>query len=69
MQFNKALKVAIIESEKPQSEIAELARIHHTRLSQIVRGRVTPSESEKLRIAGVLQRNVDLIFPDEALAS
>lgn len=66
VKFNKALKVAIIERELPQEEIAALAKIHSTRLSQIVRGRVTPSESERLRIAGVLQRSVTDLFPEVA---
>ena len=63
MEFNVALKVACIESGKDQLEVAALAKIHHTRLSQIIHNRVTPTESEKLRIAGVLQRSVDSIFP------
>lgn len=62
------LKIALLESGKPQEDIAALARIHPTRLSQIVRGRVTATESERLRIAGVLQRSVDELFP-EAIAS
>lgn len=61
--MNTALKVACIESGKDQLEIAELARVNYTRLSQIIRNRVTATESEKLRLAGVLQRSVDSIFP------
>ncbi len=57
------LKIALIESGKSAEEIAGLARIHSTRLSQIVRGRRTASESEQLRIAGVLQRAVADLFP------
>jgi transcriptional regulator with XRE-family HTH domain len=66
VMLNMALKVAIIQSAKEQGDVAALAKIHHTRLSQIVRGRVTPSESEKLRIAGVLQRPVEELFPEVA---
>lgn len=58
------LKIALLESGKPQGEIATLARIHETRLSAIVRGRVTPTESERLRLAGVLSRPVDQLFPE-----
>jgi transcriptional regulator with XRE-family HTH domain len=68
VSLNLPLKIALVSAGKPQSEIAELARIHETRLSQIVRGRVTATESERLRLAGVLQRSVDELFP-EALAS
>lgn len=63
-----ALKVAVIQSGKEQGEIAQLAKIHQTRLSQIVRRRVTPTESEKLRIAGVLQKPVEDLFADEVSA-
>lgn len=66
VQLNVALKVAVIESLKEQGEIAALAKIHFTRLSQIVNGRVTPTESEKLRLAGVLQRPVESLFPEVA---
>jgi transcriptional regulator with XRE-family HTH domain len=64
VSFNKVLKVAIIESEKSQEEIAALAKIHHTRLSQIVRFRVSPSESEKMRLSGVLQKPIEELFPE-----
>jgi len=63
---NIPLKVACIESGKEQREIAALAKIHHTRLSQIISNRVTPNESERLRIAGVLQRSVSDLFPEVA---
>ena len=66
--MNTVLKVAVIESGKEQGEIAALAKIHPTRLSQIVRNRVTPTESEMLRIAGVLQRPVSELFSSEAIA-
>lgn len=68
VQLNRALKIAMFDSGKPQTEIAELAKIHHTRLSQIVRGRVTATESERLRIAGVLQKPVADLFGEEAVA-
>jgi transcriptional regulator with XRE-family HTH domain len=66
VSLNLPLKIALVSSEKPQSEIADLAKIHVTRLSQIVRGRVNATQSERLRIAGVLQRAVDELFPEVA---
>jgi hypothetical protein len=60
---NKALKIAIYNSDVEQGEIAALARMHYTRLSQIINGRVIPNKSEKLRLAGVLQRPVEELFP------
>lgn len=69
MALNKALKIAIIESDKTQIEVAELAKINNTRLSQILRYRVSPpSESEKLRLSGVLKRTVEDLFPDQVTA-
>lgn len=65
---NTALRVAIVQSEKEHQEIARLAKIHPARLSQIISNKVTASESERLRLAGVLQRTVSEIFP-EAMAS
>jgi transcriptional regulator with XRE-family HTH domain len=73
VRWNIPLKVAMLESGLEQGEIAKLARIHQTRLSQIVRGRAQPTRSEQLRLAGVLQRPVRDVFPDrqsdEAVAS
>lgn len=60
------LKIALLEAGTDQRAVADLARIHETRLSQIIRNKVTPTESEKLRIAGVLQRSVSDLFPEVA---
>ena len=64
--LNVELKTAIFKSERAQMEVAKLAKIDPGRVSQIVRGRVTPNESEKLRLAGVLQRPVGELFPEVA---
>jgi transcriptional regulator with XRE-family HTH domain len=61
--LNKALKIAIIE-RGTQREVAALTKIEYTRLSQIVRSRVSPNESEKLRLSGVLQKPVEELFPE-----
>lgn len=66
--LNVPLKIALLESGRDQHEVAKLARIDTGRLSKIVRGKVTPNEGEKLRLAGVLQRSVDLLFPTEQVA-
>lgn len=66
MALNKALKIAIIERGKSQQEVAALAKIEYTRLSHIVRCLRAPSESEKLRLSGVLQKPVDELFPEVA---
>ncbi len=64
VKLNVALKVAIVESRKRSADVARLAKIHDTRLSQILNGRVRANESERLRLAGVLQRSVDELFTD-----
>ena len=69
MTTNKAIRIAIIERDLLHEKVAKLAKIHPTRLSQIIRGRVTATESERLRIAGVLHKSVSDLFSDEAVAS
>ena len=61
---NTALRIAVVQSGKEQREIAALARMHETRLSSIIRGRLKPYEGERLRISGVLQRPVGELFPE-----
>jgi transcriptional regulator with XRE-family HTH domain len=65
MMLNMPLKLALVESGKKQEQIADLAKIHNTRLSQIVHQKVTASESEQLRLAGVLGRPVRALFPTQ----
>lgn len=65
MLTNRALRIALLELNTPQQDIARLARIHESRLSQIVRGRVRATESERLRLSGVLQIPVRDLFPEE----
>lgn len=63
---NTALKVAIVQSQLPQHEVARRARIRETRLSHIVRGRVEPTEEERERLAKLLRRSQDELFPQVA---
>lgn len=63
--YNKRLKWAIVDSGQTGIQIAALAKMHHTRLSQIVRGHVSPNESERLRIAGVLRQDPDWLFASD----
>lgn len=65
-RLNVALKIAIVESGKKQRRIASLTRISEPRLSHIVRGRIEPNDDERARIARVLERPVDQLFPDTA---
>jgi transcriptional regulator with XRE-family HTH domain len=64
MPKNKALKIAIIESELTQFEVAEAIDVHETRMSQIVNGRREPSEVERKAIARILKRKATDLFPE-----
>jgi transcriptional regulator with XRE-family HTH domain len=59
---NVALKVAIVATGKKQLDIARAARIPETRLSHIVRNRITPTANERKRLAAVLQRSEAELF-------
>jgi transcriptional regulator with XRE-family HTH domain len=62
-KINMPLKLAIVRSGRSQREIAQYAAIGEVRLSAIVQGRLTPTEEEKDRLARVLGRRVDGLFP------
>jgi plasmid maintenance system antidote protein VapI len=61
--LNIALKMAIFESRKKQKRIAHLARIAETQLSHIVRGRRAATPNEQQRLATVLGKPVEVLFP------
>lgn len=62
--MNKALKHAIVDSERTQRAIARRTRIDETRLSRIVKGELTPTERERAKLARHLQRPVSELFPE-----
>lgn len=68
MALNLALKFAIIESGTSQTVVAAKAEMHESKLSQIINGHRVASETERKRIAKVLRRPVQELFP-EAVAS
>ena len=59
---NFVLKDAIFRKGMRQTQVAEKARIHESRLSKIVRGWVEPSDDEKARIAKALKASVADLF-------
>jgi transcriptional regulator with XRE-family HTH domain len=63
-----ALRTALFLSGLKQIEIAKRAAIHETRLSKISRGHVEATADEMKRLAKVLRKPVDEIFPGQALA-
>lgn len=65
---NKALRHAIVDSERRQGAIGRSARIEVTRLSRIVSGQITPKPREMKALARVLRRSQDELFPLEVSA-
>lgn len=61
---NLALKVAIVESERLGYVIAAEAGINPSLLSQFVSGARRPNREQAQRLANVLNRSVDDLFPD-----
>ncbi len=66
---NIALKLAIWNSGKTQTVIAQKTGIHESKLSQIVRGHRPPSDDEQRAIARVLRVPVNELFPTTTEAS
>ena len=67
--FNVALKMAIFESRKKQKRIAKLAGITEFQLSHIVRGRRDATPRQRRRLATVLGKGEDALFPSAAAAA
>ncbi len=65
MPMNMALKIAIVQSKRPQVEIAKAADIHESKLSQIVNGWREPSDTERKALARVLKREAAELFPND----
>ena len=61
---NQALKRAIKDAGLTQRLVAYRAKVHENRLSLLVNGWARPSELEKFKLAVVLDRPVDQLFPN-----
>lgn len=67
---NIALKHAIFASGREQRRIAKLARVSAEKLSHAIYGRRVLDADERRRLAKVLQKSEDELFPaQEAMAS
>lgn len=64
--MNKALRIAIIERELTQTEVARRIGVDDARMSGFVHGRHEPTERQKKRIARLLRKTVEDIFPADA---
>lgn len=65
---NVALKTAIFASGREQQRIAQLARIAPEKLSHVIHGRRALSDDERKRLARVLGKTEDELFPATVLA-
>jgi len=61
-RFNRALKVAIVDSRRTQRWIARRTRIDETRLSRIISCQAHPFPEEKRALARVLAKSEDELF-------
>lgn len=62
--MNKALAKAIIDSGKKKKTIARLARLEPYELSRILTYKKVPTDTERERLANVLDKSESEIFPD-----
>ena len=62
--MNEALKMALLRSGVPQFEIARQTGLSETKLSRLVRGRLSPSLEEATRLAELLHEHVAHLFPE-----
>lgn len=58
------LSVALFQHPFPQYLVAQELGISETRLSRIAKGRVAPTEDEKLGLARILGLDVESLFPE-----
>jgi len=63
------VRLAIVQSNRPQKAVAADAGIREDVMSGIVRGRVVPTAEERLAIAGVLETTEAALWPDLAEAA
>lgn len=66
---NVALKTALFATGKQQQRIARLARIPPQKLSHVIHGNRELDADERGRLARVLGKSEDELFPSEAVAS
>jgi transcriptional regulator with XRE-family HTH domain len=63
--MNVALKQAIVATQRTQQDIAREAKLHPTRLSQIIHNERTASPVERASLAAVLKKSESELFPDD----
>ena len=67
---NVALKMALFATGRDQQDLAKRARVSPQKLSHVIHGRREFDAKERERLARVLGKSQDELFPsDEAVAS
>jgi len=63
--MNRNLKIAILDSRRPAWQVAkETETISDSKLSRIVNGYILPTEEEMNRLAQVLGKGREELFPE-----
>ena len=62
--MNKNLKIAILDYQEPAWRVAKQAGIPDSKLSKIVNGYTLPTEEEMKRLAQVLGKSREELFPE-----
>ena len=66
--MNKRLKIALLDYREPAWRVAKQAGIPDSKLSKIVNGYILPTEEEMNRLAQVLGKSQDELFPEARFA-
>lgn len=66
VEKNRNLVLGLIDSHLSQRGLAQRARVHESRLSLMVNGRLIPSKDEATRIAEVLGKKTSDLFQEVA---
>ena len=67
--MNLPLKVALVERETPAYKTAMAVGIHPNKLSKFISGLQVPTQEEKKRLAKILNRTIDELFPEPLVAA
>jgi len=62
--MNKHLKISILDYREPAWRVAKQIGIPDSKLSKIVNGYILPTEEEMNRLAQVLGREPEELFPE-----
>ena len=66
--MNKNLKIAIIDYKEPGWRVAKQIGVSDSKLSKIVNGYILPTEEEMNRLAQVLGKGREELFPEARFA-